>query len=92
MGSLLRVCEKDQDEYEGEVLCNFYSKGREGGTMEGRPLYGIGWNIHPARLDRFVGDKLIKGRSKGPMTLAEFKKLLEESVVEQDFDCIGRLA
>lgn len=88
MGSLLRVCDEDQDEYEGEVLGNFYSKGRRGGE----PVYGFAWNIKPEELDKFVGDKVIKGRSEGPMTLAEFKEILETKVVQTDYDCIGRLA
>jgi hypothetical protein len=56
MGTTLRVCEKDQDEYDGEVLGNFYSKGRR----DGEPVYGFAWNIKPEELDAFVGDKVIK--------------------------------
>lgn len=87
MGSLLRVCDKDQDEYDGEVLGNFYSKGRR----DGEAVFGFAWNIKPMRLDAFVGDRVIRGRSKGPMTLVEFKELLETQVVQQDHDCIGAL-
>jgi hypothetical protein len=69
------------------VLGNFYSKGRR----DGEPVYGFAWNIKPEELDAFVGDKVIKGRTN-PMTLAEFKELLETRIVQVDYDCIGRLA
>jgi hypothetical protein len=88
MGSLLSACNKDQDESDGEVLGNFYSKGRD---EDGKPVFGFAWNIQPYNLDAFVGDRVIKGRSKGPMTLAEFKELRKTRIVQEDHDCIGLL-